>query len=108
MARGETIRAKELRRGILMALRAARGPGYDGWLSARSLWNTLRFDADGLTRREVEEHLRYLAEKEYAEVRERREAKWDACEVDGRITARGIDLLEETIPADPGVEDNRA
>lgn len=107
MARGETVRAKDLRRRVLAALRAAGGQGYEGWLSVRSLWNVLRPDLDGLLLYEVREAAEYLAGKGYAQTRLRREAKYQAGETDARITPRGIDLLEETIAPDPGVEDDR-
>jgi DNA-binding transcriptional ArsR family regulator len=105
--RVDTARVKELRRRVLQALAAAAGPGYDGWLSVASLFSILRPDSDGLTLGELARAVKYLAEKGYTETRERREKKWDRPEVDARITADGTDLLEETIPADPGVEDER-
>jgi len=103
----DTARAKELRRRVLQALNAAAGPGYDGWLSVASLFSVLRPETDGLTLGELARAVKYLAEKGYAETRERRERKWDRPEIDARITATGTDLLEETIPPDPGVEDER-
>jgi len=107
MGRIDTARAKELRRRILQALAAAAGPGYDGWLSVASLFSILRPETDGLTLGELARAVKYLAEKGYAETRERRESKYARPETDARIRANGTDLLEETIPPDPGVEDER-
>ena len=105
--RVDTARAKELRRRVLQALDACASPGYDGWLSVASLFSILRPETDGLVLGELSRAVKYLAEKGYAETRERRARKWDRAEVDARITAQGTDLLEETIPPDPGVEDER-
>lgn len=107
MARGETIRAKDLRRRALVALRAARSAGYDGWLSERAIFNLVRTEIDGLAFLEVREAVAYLEGKGYVAKRLRRDSKFERGETDAMILPAGIDLLEETVPPDPGIEDGR-
>jgi hypothetical protein len=107
MARLDTIRSKMLRRACLSVLRAAEAAGGDGWTAARAVFNFLRDDHCGLTLSETAEALRYLAAKGYAETRTQRPTKFDGGDLQARILPRGIDLLEETVPPDPGIEDNR-
>jgi hypothetical protein len=103
----ETIRAKMLRRRCLAVLRAAQQACGDGWTSARACFSYLRGEFDGLALAEVEGALRYLAGKAYAEIRQVSESKFVRGEFQARITPHGQDVLDETIPADPGIEDNR-
>ena len=104
----ETERVRELRRAILRTLRACQGDAYEGWLSQRSLFNVLRSgEPEGLTMFEVGRACAYLAGKLYVEVRARSESKIEQADRDWRITPAGVDLMDETIPPDPGVEDNR-
>jgi len=107
VARLETIRLRLLRRGCLAVLRAARSAGGSGWTAARAAFSFLAPDSDGLALGEVAEAMRYLEGKGYAETRLSRESKFEQGEIQARILPKGIDLLEESIPADPGVEDNR-
>jgi len=110
MSRDETVQAKLLRRGCLVVLRAAQNAGGDGWTVSRAIFNHLAPDHPGATLAGVEQALRYLAEKAYAAVRSRMDSKFMGS-VTGSMQAKmlphGTDLLEETIPPDPGVEDNR-
>jgi len=107
MDRRDTIRAMILRRRVLVALRGVQGGGYPGWLRDRAIFDFLKFDPEDFTFQEIKEAGAYLAGKGYVETKDRREDKFSAAEFDGRILPKGIDLLEETIPPDPGVEDNR-
>jgi len=106
--KGETIRTKILRRRILVCLRSALAAGGEGWLSERALFGYLADETDGLSLSEVHEAVRYLEGKDYAATRMRRETKFETGETDARALPKAVDLLEETIPPDPGVEDNRA
>jgi hypothetical protein len=107
MSHLDTIRAKDVRRRVLLVLRATQGGGYEGWLSDRAILNFLAQDFGDLLFREVQEARTYLAGKGYVADRERRASKFEPGEFDARILPHGVDLLEETIPPDPGVEDNR-
>lgn len=108
MSATETQRTKELRRAVLMVLRACVGDGYEGWLSERSLFSVVRQRQPGLVESDVRQAGAYLVGKGYLERRERRGSKFDAADLDLRITPKGIDLLDETAPVDVGIEDNRA
>jgi len=109
MSKAETERTKGLRRAILRVLAACQGDRYEGWLTERSLFAVLAASAPGLTMADQSAACQYLASKgkEYIENRARQESKFDVKDADWRILPRGVDLLDETIPPDPGVEDNR-
>jgi hypothetical protein len=108
MSATEIERAKELRRAVLLVLRACFGDGYEGWLSERTLFSVVYQRLPGLSMHDVAQAGAYLVGKGYAERRERRESKYAPPETDLRIAPRGVDLLEESLAADPGIEDNRA
>lgn len=101
----DTRRRMMLRRQVLVVLRAVAGAGYDGWLSERALLRTLRTEAEDLTAGEVRECLAYLSCKTYVERRRGGPVSMSpgASEPAARITAAGTDLLDGTVPADPGV-----
>jgi hypothetical protein len=110
MPSDDTVQAKFLRRGCLVVLRAAAMAGGDGWTVSRTIFNHLAPDHPGATLSGVETALRYLGEKAYASVRSRQESKFYGAvlgSMQAKILPHGTDLLEETIPPDPGVEDNR-
>ena len=94
-----------LRRQVLVVLRAVAGAGYDGWLSERSLYRTLRTEAEDLTPGEVRECLTYLSSAGYVERRTGGPVGMlpSASEASARITSAGTNLLDGTVPADPGV-----
>jgi hypothetical protein len=100
-------RRKELRRNVLVALRACFGDGYQGWLSERSLFSVLKSGLPDLTGRELHEAVVYSGAAGYAENRTQPHDKRDAPEVDWRITNKGVNLLDQVIEADPGIEDDR-
>jgi len=101
-------RRKELRRQVLVALRACFGDGYQGWLSERSLFSVLRSGMPDLAGRELHEAAVYVGAAGYGESREHPRDKREAPEIDWRITVKGVQLLEQEIAADPGIEDDRA
>jgi len=109
MARLETVRAKHLRRRILECLRASKAAGGEGWVSARTAFAFLSDEVDALTLSETVDEMVYLAgaEKRYAATRDVRERRTEPAVLQARILPKGVDLLEGTIPADPGVEDDR-
>jgi len=107
MANLESVRARLLRRRVLELLRIARQTGREGWIAPRALFQFLYDETDGLTEGETRDAVLYLADKRYAEVRDLRERKSAPEALQGRITAAGIDLLEASVPPDPGIEDPR-
>lgn len=106
MSRLETEFRKELRRCILEVLRAAHTIRYEGWMSERSIANQVR-QADDYTLTEVQAELKYLRDKLLVAGEDRRATKFDAHNPSYRILPAGIDLLDESVPPVPGVEDNR-
>jgi len=108
MSRIATVRAKHVRRRVLEVLKAARSAGGDGWVSAKSLFAFLADEIDALTGSELADEVRYLAAdgKNYAEIRDVRERKTDPPRLQTRVLPKGIDLVEGTVPADPGIEDD--
>ena len=105
MSEAETRRRLMLRRQALVVLRAVQGAGYDGWLSERALYRTLRAEADDLAQAEVRECLAYLADRGYAQRRAGGPVAMlpGASKPSARITSAGVDLLDGTVAADPGV-----
>ncbi|HET6441848.1 MAG TPA: hypothetical protein VFH53_05675 [Phycisphaerae bacterium] len=109
MSRIGTFRARHVRRRILETLRAAASAGGEGWISLNPLLRFLSGEIDTLTRSEIDDEVRYLADpaKAYAQIRDVREREGDPRRLQTRILARGVDLLEGNIDPDPGVEDDR-
>lgn len=107
MAKVETLRAKMLRKALLLSLQAAQSGVSEGWLNVRMAWGCVH-ELDEYALAEVSQELKYLAGKGYAEARDLRATKYDPPNRSYRITPRGIDLVEQSIPVDPGVEDDRA
>lgn len=105
-----SVRARILRRSVLATLRAAATVEATGWLSIRAIWNYLKdeAEAEGLTLGELAGHLEYLGAKNYIAVRDAQKSKFGPRRPEARITPKGVDLMEESIPPDPGVEDDRA
>ena len=107
MNRTETLRAKMLRRALLLALRTIQVGSSEGWANERMAFHCVRSLEDyGLA--EVQEELRYLAGKAYLEARDLRADKYSPPNLSYRLLPRGRDLLDGSIAADPGVEDPRA
>ena len=106
MSRLDTARRKLLRRCILELLRAAHSVRYEGWMAERSIFNQVGPVEDS-TFAEVQAELKYLRDAGLIADEERRETKFDAHNPSYRILPSGIDLLDETVPPVPGVEDNR-
>ena len=103
-----TERLKELRRGCLMVLREMQVGTSEGWSTPRMVFNCLRSLDDDLTLAEVHRSLGYLKGKDYVQWRDLKLSKWDPPNPSFRLLPKGIDLLDKTIPPDPGVEDDRA
>jgi len=103
-----TVRVRHLRRRVLDVLRAAARAGGEGRLGATVLFEYLFDEIDGLSVGEVRDAVTYLGEKGYVEVTNLAEHRGDPARLAARLSATGIDLLDETIPPDPGVEDPRA
>jgi hypothetical protein len=103
----DAARAKLVRRHILASLQSVQGDQYDGWLGQRTLFAVLAPSMRGLALADVRQALSYLASAGLVETRDQRTTKFVPGDLDARITARGVNLLEETVPPDPGVEDDR-
>jgi len=110
MSKIGSVRSRHLRRQILETLRAAAAAGGAGWVSLKALFAFLSDEVDALTRSELDDEVRYLADpsKAYAATRDVKERKGDPSRLQARITPKGIDLAEGSIEADPGIEDDRA
>ena len=111
---GERIRTTFQRGNILTALRAEftreKTP-------AAVLFHTVASLVAGLTRNEFDDHLTYLEGKEYIRLwhqRDMEEERDDRQPSDrdvrsddirfARLLPKGVDLLEGSIPADPGID----
>ena len=99
---------KALRQSVIQALRPLFGNGYEGWIKEDLLFDILYRFATGLTPRDVHEAAVYCECQGFAESRTRPRLKGEPKITDWRITAKGINLLEGNIEADPGIRDNRA
>lgn len=101
-------RAKELRWAVLQAVRACFGDGYEGWLMQRSLCRIIQRVCPKATDREIHNAAVYCGAAGYMEMREQPHVKGTAPYIDWRITVQGVRLLDQVIPPDPGIEDDRA
>lgn len=107
-------RDRRLRRRLLETLYNARAFAPSGWYGARSLVDLVNTAAPADANIEDEAHamalLRDLENKGLVEHRDTRTRKLQAyglTYLDARITARGSSLMEETLPADSDIEDER-
>lgn len=104
----EAIRARILRRRVLATLKAAHECEPGTCLGAEAVFRYVSTDGDATTLSDVRAALAYLAGKGYVELVDRRRSRYERPQHDARLTPKGVDLLEASIPPDPGIEDERA
>ena len=98
MAKIEVIKNREIRGAILRAL--AHTPFRA--ISIKTLSRALMGSYPDLVS-DVRVHLSYLADKGYITLVDVDEAEAGGVEYLVNLTAKGVDLIEENIPADPGI-----
>lgn len=103
------VNTKILRRRCLQLLRSAQAAGGDGWTIPLAVANFVREELPDVTLQDAASAMRYLAGKGYADARVVGFDKTvpGSGKLQARILPKGEDLLDEAIPPDPGVEDNR-
>ena len=106
-------RDRRLRRAMLVLLYETRGTA-GGWIGGQLLVDLYGSQSMRRERCEDEAHqaalLHDLILKEVADVRDARVYKHEKQSLETseyRITAKGVSLIDETIPADPDIEDQR-
>lgn len=108
-----TKREQRMRRRLLTTLYGARGSDHDGWQTGRFVVDVINYVAPPMEKLDdasAQSLLRDLVAKGYAEDRDDRLRESDPHGLDYRsyrITGRGVSLIDQTIPRDPDIQDDR-